>query len=122
VPPSDPALRRIGKRLRELRQARRLTQDQVAERAGFASGKYVSEVERGVRALPYGTLLRIAESGIGTTLEVVFRGMGRGRTTERDSVPDHVAEIAHRIAELPADKRGRVIAAVREILAVATCD
>ena len=72
---SDDALKRLGKRLRDLRRTKRLTQDEVAERAGFASGKYIGEVERGSRALPYLTLVKIVERGIGTSLESVFSGL-----------------------------------------------
>ena len=120
---SDDALKRLGKRLRALRQARRLTQDEVAERAGFASGKYIGEVERGARALPYLTLVKIVELGIGTSLESVFVGLpGRKPRPqqEREPLPEHVAKAAYRIAALPVKKRGHVLAAVREIVLAST--
>jgi transcriptional regulator with XRE-family HTH domain len=116
---SDDALKRLGKRLRALRQARRLTQDEVAERAGFASGKYIGEVERGARALPYLTLVKIVELGLGISLETVFVGLpGRKPRLqpEREPLPEHVAKAAYRIAELPVKKRGHVLAAIREIV------
>lgn len=46
---------RLGARLRQLRKARRLTQEQLAERAGL-SYKFIGEVERG-RANPSLTTL-----------------------------------------------------------------
>jgi transcriptional regulator with XRE-family HTH domain len=119
---SDDALKRLGKRLRTLRQARRLTQDEVAERAGFASGKYVGEVERGARALPYLTLVKIVERGLGISLESVFVGLYGHKSrlhAERDPLPEHVAKAAYRIASLPARKRGHVLAAIRELVLAA---
>lgn len=62
---------RIGKRLRELRQQARLTQEEVGLRAGFSS-KYVSEIERGHRDPPLSTLNALA-SAVGGSLEGLLR-------------------------------------------------
>jgi transcriptional regulator with XRE-family HTH domain len=37
----------FGKKLRKLREARRITQQELAEKLGFVSNSYVSEVESG---------------------------------------------------------------------------
>lgn len=57
---------RVGARLRQLRQARRLTQEQLAERAGL-SYKFVGEVERG-RGNPTLTTLAALSEALGVAL------------------------------------------------------
>ena len=46
----------------------------LGERAGF-SGKYISEVERGLRDLPLSSLRAIAHQALGASFEQVFRGL-----------------------------------------------
>lgn len=56
---------RLGARLRQLRHARRLTQEQLAERAGL-SYKFVGEVERGLGNPTLTTLAALSEAlGVG---------------------------------------------------------
>lgn len=55
----------VGARLRQLRQARRLTQEQLAERSGL-SYKFVGEVERGRGNPTLTTLASLSEAlGVG---------------------------------------------------------
>ncbi len=114
-------MKRLGQRLRGLRQAKRLSLEVVGERSGF-SAKYVAEVERGERSLPFATLSAIVERGLGTSLEHVFAGLPGSRrraVIEDEPLPHAVLDAAHKIAELPAAKRSRVLAALREVLALA---
>ena len=56
---------RVGARLKQLRQARRLTQEQLAERAGL-SYKFIGELERGRGNPTLTTLGALAEAlGVG---------------------------------------------------------
>jgi len=56
---------RLGARLRQLRHARRLTQEQLAERAGL-SYKFVGEVERGLGNPTLTTLAALSQAlGVG---------------------------------------------------------
>src|SRR5207244_5431304 len=94
MPPSKPSpLVQLGRNLSRLRQARHLTQEQVAARAGFASGKYVSEVELGKRDLRFSSLRRMVEDGLGASLgDAVARVGGADRVAEtaapyRPSIP-----------------------------------
>ena len=57
---------RLGARVKQLRQGRRMTQEQLAERAGL-SYKFVGEVERG-RANPTLTTLAALADALGVTL------------------------------------------------------
>ena len=56
---------RVGARMRQLRRARRLTQEQLAERAGL-SYKFVGELERGLGNPTLTTLAALSEAlGVG---------------------------------------------------------
>jgi XRE family aerobic/anaerobic benzoate catabolism transcriptional regulator len=57
---------RVGARVKQLRQARRLTQEQLAERAGL-SYKFIGEVERG-RGNPTLTTLAALSEALGVGL------------------------------------------------------
>jgi transcriptional regulator with XRE-family HTH domain len=61
----------VGRRLRELRKLKGLSQEQMAELAGVNS-KYYSEVERGKRNMTIKVIERIA-SNLGMSLGEVFR-------------------------------------------------
>jgi transcriptional regulator with XRE-family HTH domain len=50
----------MARRVRDLRRSRRLTQEELAERAGI-SISFVSMIERGERSPSYETLLQLAE-------------------------------------------------------------
>jgi transcriptional regulator with XRE-family HTH domain len=115
VPPKD-ALKSVGSLIRAKRTSAGLTQHALATRAGL-SDKYVSEIERGTRDIPFSTLHAIVESGLGLTLEVGFPTKGRSPT--RPPMPKAVDELARLIAELPAETRGEVIAIVRDIIKLA---
>jgi transcriptional regulator with XRE-family HTH domain len=54
-------LQAFGARLRAIRRARDLTQDQVAERAG-SKREYVSDIERGKINITLGTVFRLARA------------------------------------------------------------
>jgi len=60
VPVRDPAYQRMLARLREAREAAKLTQTQVAERLGKPQS-YVSKVESGERRVDPVELARFAE-------------------------------------------------------------
>lgn len=60
-PAKHPALRRLGIRVRDLRQERRLSQEALADAAGIGRS-YMSGIERGVRNCSTLHLLRIARA------------------------------------------------------------
>jgi DNA-binding XRE family transcriptional regulator len=63
-------LRQLGLRVRVLRTARELTQDQLADRAGL-DRTYVSRLERGQHNLTVLTLLRLTQALDVPTKEVL---------------------------------------------------
>lgn len=64
----------FGKRLRDLRQAKGLTQERLASDAGF-DRTYVSLVERGKRNLSLLNMMRFARA-LGVTVADLCRGIG----------------------------------------------
>jgi len=61
----------VGKRLRELRRLKGLSQEKMAETAGVNS-KYYSEIERGKRNVTLRVMEKMA-ANLGITLEELFR-------------------------------------------------
>ena len=113
----DDGLRKLGAMIRNCRSAAQLTQAELGRRAGIV-GKYVSEIERGTRDVPFSTLRAIAEDGLALVLEVRFRP-DLGAVPTQDEVPAAVAGLAREIAGLAPEQRGRVIAIVKILLRLA---
>lgn len=104
------ALRALGELIRARRVAAGLTQAELGRKAGIV-GKYVSEIERGNRDVPFSTLRRIVEDGLGLSLDIRFEARGSHKTAS-PPVPAELREIA----ELPAESRKAVLAIVRALL------
>lgn len=64
-----------GDRIREIREAKRLTQDQLAERTGISKG-FLSDVENGKRNVSSEYLLRIANA-LNASVDYLLRGTSR---------------------------------------------
>jgi transcriptional regulator with XRE-family HTH domain len=74
----------IGGQLRDLRKAKRLTLQEVAEQAGI-SVSYLSQIERNVSRLPIGVLKRISDV-LGVHMNWFFQVGPKGALEERDIV------------------------------------
>jgi len=75
---------RVGARLKQLRHARRLTQEQLAERAGL-SYKFLGELERG-RGNPTLTTLAAVSEALGVRLvDLLALDTDRPRLTPRQA-------------------------------------
>jgi transcriptional regulator with XRE-family HTH domain len=61
-----------GDRIREIREERKLTQDQLAEETGISKG-FLSEVENNKRNVSSDYLLRIANA-LGASVDYILRG------------------------------------------------
>ena len=101
MPPPRDALRTLGAAIRERRLAAGLTQGELGRRAGIV-GKYVSEIERGTRDIPFSTLRAIVQQGLGLRLEI---GFASGVPAE--TLPRQVDEVARSIAGRSTQARGR---------------
>jgi transcriptional regulator with XRE-family HTH domain len=69
---TDKTLRQFGKRIRQYRLARGLSQEELAEKANLHR-TYIGAVERGERNASLKSILRIAKA-LEVSLEEVFKG------------------------------------------------
>lgn len=69
----DPLLAALGWRVRQLREARRWTQEALAERADL-DRSYVAGIEAGLRNPSVKAVAKIAR-GLGTSLSEVFQSV-----------------------------------------------
>jgi transcriptional regulator with XRE-family HTH domain len=84
VPPESEQRQRqeVGQRIKSVRQARGMTVQQLAQAAGMSPG-YLSEVERGLSAISFEKLVRLAEELKVTT---DFLKDGKGAPEEPDAI------------------------------------
>lgn len=115
--PADRALlERVGARVRELREANSLTQEQLGERAGFGA-KYIGEIEKGLRDVPLSTLRAVVENGLGMELDAVFGGKHRRLRNSRSKtpLPRDVELTAALVATLPLSVRRPLLALAKAV-------
>jgi len=62
----------IGEMLKEARRAAKMTQDQLAQKAGTKKS-YISRLENGKIDIQVSTLFRIFEEGLGRTVNLIIR-------------------------------------------------
>lgn len=121
MPDRQNSVRLLGKRLRELRVGRGLSQEEVGERSGF-TGKYISEIERGRRDPPFTTLTAIATKGIGVGLATVFRD-GAGPSVAHETaapygtrLPVAIRRLARELMAISPRERRRIVTAIRTLV------
>jgi transcriptional regulator with XRE-family HTH domain len=74
----------VGDRIREMREARKLTQDQFAEKAGISKG-FLSDLENGKRNVSSEYLLKIANA-LGASVDYLLRGKTETQTLKEPIV------------------------------------
>lgn len=86
-----------GDRIREIREAKHLTQDQLAEKTGISKG-FLSDVENGKRNISSEYLLRIANA-LNASLDYLLRGASDASAGGRESIviPQELSEAAERL-------------------------
>jgi transcriptional regulator with XRE-family HTH domain len=85
-----------GDRIREIRETKKLTQDQLAEKSGI-SKSFLSEVENGKRNVSSEYLLRIANV-LGASIDFLLRGATTGfAVREPITFPPELSEAAERL-------------------------
>ncbi len=75
---------RIGRQIRDLRKAKRITLTTLAEKVNRSVG-YLSQVERGVSSLPIGVLQQISEA-LGVRVSWFFQSDDEIPEDERDTI------------------------------------
>jgi transcriptional regulator with XRE-family HTH domain len=85
-----------GDRIREIREAKKLTQDQLAEMSDISKG-FLSDVENGKRNVSSEYLLRIANV-LGASIDYLLRGAATGfASREPITIPPELSEAAERL-------------------------
>jgi transcriptional regulator with XRE-family HTH domain len=112
VPADRALLEQLGARIREIRESKKLTQDEVAERAGFG-GKYIGEIEKGLRDVPVSTLRAVAENGLGIRFDALFNGKRSPRRSRTLAVPRDVEIAAEILSKLPMSVRRPLMALIK---------
>jgi transcriptional regulator with XRE-family HTH domain len=87
----------VGDRIREIREAKKLTQDQLAEKAAISKG-FLSEVENGKRNVSSEYLLRIANS-LCASVDYLLRGTTETSNGQKEPImiPPELSEVAERL-------------------------
>lgn len=87
----------IGDRIREIREARTLTQDQLAERSGISKG-FLSDVENNKRNPSSEYVLKIANA-LGASIDYLLRGDEVAQASPRGpvTIPPELADAAVRL-------------------------
>ena len=110
-PRVDPVARVVGKRVRALREAANLTQQDLARRAKITP-KFVSLVENGKVNTSIGVLSRIA-AAVGIPLAAFFT------TDVPDALVDDVAEITALVSVQPEEARKQALRLLRALWGIA---
>jgi transcriptional regulator with XRE-family HTH domain len=85
-----------GDRIRELREKRRMTQDQLAKAADISKG-FLSDVENNKRNISSQALLRIANC-LGASIDYLLRGETKESTIrEPVTIPSELSEAAEHL-------------------------
>ncbi|MFC1460983.1 helix-turn-helix domain-containing protein [Verrucomicrobiota bacterium] len=97
--------RKIGQRLREIRESRGLTQQALAERSGITS-QAITQVETGRRKPSFGTLVAIAQ-GLGMSLDSLV-GVPTSKYPHDILKDAGVMAMAEKVSRMPKDLQKEV--------------
>ncbi len=84
-----------GDRIKEIREARGMTQDQLADKAGISKG-FLSDVENDKRNISSENLLKVANA-LGASVDYLLRGETRGAKREEVVIPPELSEAAEEL-------------------------
>lgn len=101
-------VKQLGERIRTLRKARGLSQDQLAEASGV-NQKYVSEIERG-RVNGSITIYDSIATGLGMTLSELTEDLRAGKSG------DELLALFHRAVHLDEKRQTVVLETLRGVL------
>jgi transcriptional regulator with XRE-family HTH domain len=100
----------MGRRLRELRVAAGLNQDQLAVAAGVTA-KYISQLERGAANPSLGVMHAIAEKGLKMPLSAFFAYDTSGAETD-----DVMRKLAALVASQPLKMKRRILRVIEALV------
>ena len=87
----------IGDRIREIREARKLTQDQLAEKSTVSKG-FLSDIENNKRNPSSEYVLKIADA-LGASIDYLLRGDEKNFSSAKEAtvIPPDLAEAARQL-------------------------
>jgi transcriptional regulator with XRE-family HTH domain len=105
-----------GDRIREIRETKRLTQDQLAEKTGISKG-FLSDVENGKRNVSSEYLLRIANA-LNASVDFLLRGTTDTTAANREPIviPPELSAAAERL-DLSYSQAIELLEAHRSVIA-----
>jgi len=106
----DRTLQQMGRRLRELRQAARLSQEQLGQAAGV-SAKYISAVENGHANPSFLVLHALVQKGMGLPMAAFFT-----YDTTFGEAADDAAQLKALLAAQPKKLRRRALMVLRALV------
>ena len=102
--------KKIGKRIKQYREAAGLSQERLAEATGLSTN-FISYIERGARQPSLDNFIRIANA-INISADLLLADV-----LENPKQQDHISEYIKRIEILPPKDRQRIIAVLETMLA-----
>lgn len=84
-----------GDRIKEIREARGMTQDQLADKARISKG-FLSDVENDKRNISSENLLKVANA-LGASVDYLLRGETRSAKREEVVIPPELSEAAEEL-------------------------
>ena len=84
-----------GDRIREIREVRGMTQDQLADKAGISKG-FLSDVENDKRNVSSENLLKIANA-LGASVDYLLRGETKSSRREEIVIPPELSQVAEEL-------------------------
>jgi len=102
------AQRRVGRRIRALRESRKLTQEALSEKAGFTQ-KYLGEVERGTGNITLELLTKLADA-LGVSLASIM-------DNDQEQPIDRLVMEIHRMVPLLSEKDAQIVYRMTKMLA-----
>jgi len=105
----------IGDRIKEVREAKRMTQEDLATRSNLSKG-FISELENGKRGVSTDNLMSIANA-LGATLDYLARGEEQSITMPRVVEIPHELSIAAQNLNLTYAQTVELLAAYNSVVA-----
>jgi transcriptional regulator with XRE-family HTH domain len=104
----------FGKKLRKLREAKRITQQQLAEKLGFVSNSYISEVESG-KFIPSSEKLKKIAKALGVSFKELNDLLMESKLEQLGIKEPELISLFRDIPKLPKEDRKAIINAYLKI-------
>lgn len=116
----------IGLRIRTLRQAKRLTQEELAQRAGYTSRSSINKIEKGIVDLPRSKIIELANALGVSPSYILFGNEEDGKTEEEKQTAPTEPELSEGeqmliklFRQIPPEQQPSAIEMLRSALKVA---